>query len=330
MAETYRAFVADKAGDEVTTRIVARPLGDLPAGDLTIRVAWSDVNYKDGLATQPKSGVVRQYPLVLGIDLAGTVTESRDFRFKEGDEVIVTGFDTGVAHDGGYAEYARVPADWVLKRPEGLSLREAMAFGTAGFTAALAIRRMEENGLAPGNGPVLVTGATGGVGSMAVGMLANLGYEITGSTGKADQADYLKSIGAAAVMSREEVSAEAKPLGKTMWAGAIDQVGGATLSWVMSTMAYRGILACTGLTGGPKYTSTVLPLILRGVSVLGIDSVFCPMSERPALWQRMAGELKPKHLSDSIAHEVALDDLPAVLGEILKGKVRGRTLVRIG
>lgn len=330
MADNYRAFVVEKSGDGVTASLRERTLDDLPEGEVTIRVAWSGVNFKDGLATLAKGGVVRRYPLVIGIDLAGTVVQSRDSRFKEGDEVLVTGFDTGVAHDGGYAEMARVPAGWVVKRPHGLTLRETMALGTAGFTAALAIRRLEENGLKPDAGPVLVTGATGGVGSVAVSMLANLGFEVSASTGKADQSDYLKTLGAKAVLSREEVSAAPKPLGAATWAGAVDQVGGGTLAWVLSTMAYRGAVACTGLTGGIKYESTVLPLILRGVSVLGIDSVMCPMSERPALWERMAGELKPKHLADDIAREVGLDELPGVLAAILEGKVRGRTVVRVG
>ncbi len=329
MPESYRALVASKEDDTVSTAVTERQLADLPDGDITIRVSHSSVNFKDGLATLAKGGVVRQYPLVLGIDLAGTVAESRNGRFREGDAVLVTGFDLGVAHDGGYAQYARVPADWVVKRPDSLSARDAMAFGTAGFTAALAIRRMEENGLVPNNGPVLVTGATGGVGSLAVSMLSTLGYEVSGSTGKETEHDYLRSLGATRILSRNEVSAEGRPLAKSIWQGAVDQVGGKTLSWILSTMAYRGIVAVTGLTGGAPFNSTVLPFILRGVSLLGIDSVHCPMSERTALWERMAGPLRPPQLNDMIAQETDLDGLGDTLATILKGGVRGRTIVSL-
>jgi putative YhdH/YhfP family quinone oxidoreductase len=329
MADSYRAFVVEKDGDQVNAHLTERPLASLPEGDVTIRVAWSSVNYKDGLATLAAGGVVRNYPLVIGIDLAGTVAESADARFKPGDAVLVTGYDTGVAHDGGYAEMARVPADWVVPLPKGLSAREAMIFGTAGFTAALAIQRLEHNGVKPDSGEVLVTGATGGVGSIAVAMLAGLGYRVAASTGKESEHDYLKALGASRILSRDEVSAEARPIGKATWAGAVDQVGGSTLAWVLSTMAYRGCVACTGLTGGPRYSTTVLPLILRGVSVLGVDSVMCPMDERLALWQRMAGDLKPAHLDDMIARETDLDGLADVLKTILKGGVRGRTVVKI-
>lgn len=327
MADTFKAYRVEKDGDDVTHGLVEQAMDQLPEGEVTIRVAFSSVNYKDGLATKAKGGVVQKYPLTIGIDMAGTVTESTDGRFKEGDEVLVTGFDTGVKHDGGYAEYARVPADWVVKRPDGLTLHETMLFGTAGFTAALAIRRLEENGVTPESGPVLVTGATGGVGSMAVSMLANLGYEVAASTGKKSEHDYLNLLGASQILSREEVSEEGRPLGKATWAGAIDQVGGTTLAWLMSTMQYRGAIACTGLTGGFGYSSTVLPLLLRGVSVLGVDSVFCPMAERPALWERMAGPLKPKHLDDLIARKLPLDELPGTLSGILRGDLRGRTVV---
>lgn len=300
-----------------------------PTGEVTIRVAYSSVNYKDGLATIAKGRVARTYPLVPGIDLAGRVTESRDPRFKEGDEVLVTGYDIGVAHDGGYAEYARVKADWVVKRPEGLTLRETMALGTAGFTAGLAVQRLEDNGLATDQGPVLVTGATGGVGSTAVAMLAGLGHEVHASTGKASEADYLKRLGAAEILSRDEVSAKVRPLEKTRWAGAVDPVGGATLSWVLATTKYGGSVANCGLTGGAELNTTVMPFILRGVNLLGIDSVYCPMDRRLKVWERLASDLKPRLLSDEIAREVTLDELPKVLSTILKGGVRGRTIVRL-
>jgi len=330
MAQSYRAFVVEQAGEEVKTGVVERPLDQLAEGEVTIRVAYSSVNYKDGLATLAKGGVVRRYPLVPGIDLAGTVTHSRDPRFREGDQVLVTGYDLGVAHDGGFAEFARVPVSWAVKLPRGLSPREAMAYGTAGFTAALAIRRLEDNGLKPAGGPILVTGASGGVGSLALAMLAKLGYTVAASTGKTGEHDYLKKLGANQILSRDEVSAEGRPLGQPMWAGAIDQVGGTTLAWVLSTMAYRGLVAATGLTGGAKLPTTVLPFILRGVSLLGVDSVMCPMTERIEIWQRLAGPLKPARLGDLIAHETTLEDLPKVLASILKGGVRGRTIVKIG
>ena len=330
MTESYRALVADKHGDAVSLKVVERPPASPGEGEVTIRVAFSSVNYKDGLATVAKSGVVRSYPLVPGIDLAGTVSDSGDSRFAEGDEVLVTGFALGVAHDGGFAEVATVPADWVVARPDGLDLRDCMALGTAGFTAALAIRQLEAHGLVPGNRPVLVTGATGGVGSLAVAMLAGLGYEVAASTGKSDVHDYLHGLGATTILSRDEVSAETRPIAKETFAAAIDQVGGSTLPWLLARLEYRGAVACTGLTGGAAYSSTVLPFLLRGASILGIDSVMCPMAERPALWRRMAGELKPAGLAETIATEIGLDGLPEVLGRILKGGVRGRTVVRLG
>ena len=330
MAETYRALVSEREGDEVRLAVAERALADLPKGEVTIRVAWSGVNYKDGLASLPKGGVVRHWPHVPGIDLAGTVTESRDTRFREGDEVLVTGFDLGVSHDGGFAEFARVPAGWIVPRPDRLSLRACMAFGTAGFTAALAVRALEAHGVAPGGGgPVLVTGASGGVGSIAVAMLARLGFEVAASTGSGDRHDYLRGLGAARILDRAEVSAETRPLGKATWAGAVDQVGGATLSWLLAHMAYRGAVACTGLTGGAGYKSTVLPFLLRGAAVLGIDSVLCPITERPALWERMAGELKPEGLEDTIARDIDLDGVPAALESILAGRISGRTVVRL-
>ena len=229
-----------------------------------------------------------------------------------------------------FAEMARVPADWVVKKPDGLSLRECMLFGTAGFTAGLAVQALETHGVTPDMGPILVTGATGGVGSVAVSMLANLGFDVTASTGKAGEHAYLKSLGASEILSRDTVSAESRPLDKGQFAGAIDQVGGDTLSWLMAHMNYRGAIACTGLTGGIAFKSTVLPLLLRGVSVLGIDSVMCPMAERPPLWDRMASDLRPKHLTDEIAVETDLDGLRDVLSTILKGGVRGRTVVKLG
>ncbi len=328
MTATYRAFVVDKDGDNASLNYEQRPFPEPQDGEVVVRVAWSCVNYKDGLATLPKGGVVRAWPHVPGVDMSGVVAASRDPRFREGDSVVCTGYDFGVSHDGGFAEACCVPGDWLFHLPDGLGLRDCMAYGTAGFTAALAVQQMERNGLAPGNGEVLVTGATGGVGSMAVAMLARLGYQVAAATGKADKTPFLTDLGASAVLSRDEVSAEPRPIGKARWAGAVDQVGGRILAWTLSTMAYRGVCASTGLTGGAGLETTVFPFILRGVSLLGIDSVMCPMPEREALWGRMADDLKPRDL-EAMTTEIALDDIPATVKTILKGGVTGRTVVRL-
>lgn len=328
MTDTYRAFVVHKDDDATRLAYEERPEPEPQDGEVVVQIAWSCVNYKDGLATLPKGGVVREWPRVPGVDMSGVVAASRDQRFREGDEVVCTGYDFGVNHDGGYADKCCVPGDWLFRRPDTLSLRDCMTFGTAGFTAALAIQQMERNGLAPGNGVVLVTGASGGVGSMAVAMLARLGYRVAAATGKADAAAFLTALGAETILSREDVSEEPRPIGRARWAGAVDQVGGRVLAWTLSTMAYRGVCAATGLTGGPGLQSTVFPFILRGASLLGIDSVMCPMAERGPLWARMAGELRPADL-DSMTTEIAFDDLQATLTTILKGGVTGRTVVRL-
>ena len=330
MADTFRAFVVNKTDDGFTAGLRELSFDDLPPGDVTVRVAYSSVNYKDGLASIPNGRVAQKYPLVPGIDLAGTVTASDDDRFSVGDEVIATSYDIGVAHHGGFAELARLPADWIVKLPAGLSLREAMALGTAGFTAGLAIERLEHNGLRRENGPVLVSGATGGVGSTAVGMLSQLGYAVAASTGKADEHDYLRGLGATEILSREEVSAPSdRPLEKERWAGGIDSVGGDTLAYMIRTTKYGGSIGSVGLTGGNALRTTVFPFILRGVNLLGIDSGYAPMSVRAPLWQRLATDLKPRGLTESIAYEVGLDDLPDVLATILRGGIRGRAIVRL-
>lgn len=330
MAESFRAFVVNKSADAFTAGVQERSLADLPAGEVTIRVAYSSVNYKDGLASIADGRVLRRYPLIPGIDLAGVVMVSSDHRFAAGDEVIVTGYDLGVAHEGGFAEYARVPADWPVKLPPGLSLKEAMALGTAGFTAALAIHQLELVGLRPGNGPVLVSGATGGVGSTAVAMLAGLGYAVAASTAKAAEHDYLRGLGATEILSREEVSGQSnRPLESERWAGAIDPVGGDTLAYMLRTTKYRGAVANCGLTGGTALATTVLPFVLRGVNLLGIDSVACPRDPREGLWRRMGADLKPAALLESIAQEVTLEGLPAALATILRGDARGRYVVRL-
>ena len=328
---SYRAFVVNKTDSAFSAQITQLDEADLPEGEVTIRVHWSSVNYKDGLASISNGRVIRNYPMTPGVDLAGVVTESRDSRFKEGDEVFVTGYDVGVSHPGGFAEVARIPADWVLKIPDGLTLKETMALGTAGFTAALSIDALEKLGLRPENGPVIVTGATGGVGSTAVSMLAGLGYTVAGSTGKADEHQYLRDLGASEILSREEVSAESnRPLESERWAGAVDPVGGPTTAYLGRTMKYGGSIALSGMTGGTNIPATVYPFILRGVNLLGIESVYCPIEHRKRVWERCGADLKPKGLLDSIAHEVTLDGLPGALEDILQAKVRGRVLVNLG
>lgn len=329
MAEQFRAFVVNKTENFFTTGIQQLSFEDLPAGEITIRVAYSSVNYKDGLASIPNGKIVRSYPFVPGIDLAGTVVASEDAHFREGDEVLVTGYGLGVSHYGGFSEFARVPAEWVVPVPQGLSLIEAMAIGTAGFTAGLSILRLEENGLNPDRGPVLVTGATGGVGSTAVAMLAKLGYDVTASTGKHSEHEYLREIGAKQILNREQVTDASRPLQKELWAAAVDPVGGSTLPYLLSTTKYGGAVAVSGLTGGAEYAATVFPFILRGVSLLGIDSVNCPMDTRLKLWDRLATDMKPHNLVDTIGRIVSLEELPDVLSSILQGAVRGRTIVRL-
>jgi acrylyl-CoA reductase (NADPH) len=330
LPDRFRAFVAERAGDEVHRGLRELSPADLPEGDVTIRVAWSSVNYKDGLATVPKGRVARISPLVPGIDLAGTIVEGAAEGVGEGDEVVVHGHDLGVAHHGGYAEYARVPAAWVVPLPAGLTTRQAMALGTAGFTAALSVHRLEERGLTPGDGPVLVTGASGGVGSTAVAMLARRGYEVVAGSGKRDAHDWLRALGAAQVVGRDEVAGEdRRPLGGERWAGAVDCVGGATLAGVLRTLRYGAAVAASGNTGGAALETTVFPFILRGVALLGVDSVACPDDLRRLVWERLAGDLRPPGLDDVITREVALDGLDAALTAVLAGEARGRTVVRL-
>ena len=318
-----RAFVAEKNYDEVERGV--RDDFEPPGGDgELVHVAWSSVNYKDALATIAKGQVARISPLVPGIDLAGTVVEGPG----EGTEVLVHGYDLGVAHNGGYAEYARVPGEWVVPLPDGLSTTQAMAIGTAGFTAALAVARLERHGVQPGDGPVLVTGATGGVGSTAVSILAARGFEVTASTGK-DARGYLESLGAAEVISREDVEGDGKPLSKQRWAAAVDSVGGAVLAGLFPQIRYGGAVAATGLTAGIKVETTVMPFILRSVALLGIDSVQTAMEERAEIWRRLAGDLRPPQLDDAIAREISLDELEPALDTILKGGMTGRTVVRV-
>ncbi|GHE79336.1 alcohol dehydrogenase [Amycolatopsis deserti] len=330
MSKSFNAFVVNKSDAGFSAGVQQLTLDDLPAGNVTVRVRYSSVNYKDGLACLPESPVVTAYPMVPGIDIAGTVAESDDPRFTAGQEVVAIGRGLGTDHFGGYAEYARVSADWLEPLPEGLTAKEAMALGTAGFTAALSIQRLEDNGLRPGDGPVLVTGATGGVGSTAVNMLAGLGYEVAASTGKAEEHDYLRGLGATQLLGREDVSAASPaPVEAERWAAGIDPVGGDTLAYLLRTTRYGGTVASCGLTGGLALTTTVVPFIVRGVSLLGIDSVMCPENVRATVWRRLGTDLKPKSLAESISQEIGLDEIPEVTSRILAGAVRGRTIVRL-
>lgn len=314
----------------------ARTVGELPLdvlGDagVLVEVEYSGVNYKDGLAGSEKGRVARIDPLIPGVDLAGRVVESSSPEVRVGDEVIVHGYDLGVAHHGGYSTHARVDAGWIVPMPKGLDGRTAMLVGTAGYTAALSVIALERAGLVPGAGPVLVTGATGGVGSMAIGMLAAQGHHVVASSGKPDAADWLRALGAAEVLDRSETSAESdRPLEKERWAGAVDCVGGATLAYVLRTMRYGCSVAASGLTGGNGLPTTVLPFILRGVNLLGIDSVQTPIGLRRQVWDRIAGDLRPRWLDDTSlmgAEVVGLDDVGAQMDRVLAGGMRGRVLV---
>jgi acrylyl-CoA reductase (NADPH) len=330
MPTAFRAFVVNKTEEGFTAGFKELTLADLPQGEVLIKVAYSSVNYKDGLASIPEGRIVRTYPFVPGIDLSGIVAESSDSRFKTGDEVLATSYELGVSHYGGYSEYARVKADWVVPLPDGLTLKEAMALGTAGFTAALAIHQLEKNGLKPHNGPVLVTGASGGVGSIGINILNALGYTVAASTGKSSEHDYLRELGASEIISREETSAESnRPLEKERWAGSLDSVGGSTLAYLIRTTKYGGSIAAFGNTGGQNLNTTVFPFILRAINLLGIESVNCPMELRSQLWHRLASNYKPGHLLDRIGHEVPFEELPQALATILKGGTRGRTIIKL-
>jgi acrylyl-CoA reductase (NADPH) len=330
MAATFRAFVVNKTNDGFTAGFQELTQADLPAGEVLVRVAYSSVNYKDGLASIPDGKIVRTYPFVPGIDLAGTVVESSDPNYKEGDEVLVTGYELGVSHYGGFSEYARVKSAWLVPLPKALTLKEAMTYGTAGFTAALSVHQLEHMGLKPANGPVLITGATGGVGSIAIGILKRRGYTVVASTGKESEHEYLRQLGADDIISRAVTSAESnRPLEKEQWAGSVDAVGGSTLAYLIRTTKTGGSIAACGNTGGPNFSTTVFPFILRGVSLLGIDSVNCPMPLRRELWEHLASDYRPAALA-SIGHEMPFDELPNALATILKGGMRGRAVISIG
>jgi alcohol dehydrogenase len=327
----FKAFVIDQDDNrKVVSRMGMLGAEQLDAGEVTIRVHYSSINYKDALAATGAGKIIRRFPCVGGIDLCGEVVDSADARFAPGDKVIATSFDIGVAHHGGYAEYARVPAGWVVPLPAGLDLFEAMALGTAGFTAALGIVRMEDNGLAPANGPVIVTGATGGVGALAIDMLAQLGYHVAALTGKASETDYLKMLGAAEILLRADIDFDkVRPLEAARWAGAVDNVGGQILHWVLATMKQAGTVASIGNAASFNIDTTVFPFILRGVSLLGVDSGYMGFPTRQRVWDRLAADLKPRHLA-AITRTIAFDELPAAFDDFIHGRVKGRTVVRIG
>jgi acrylyl-CoA reductase (NADPH) len=323
----FPAFMYTNDPEAPRREVVEIGLEDLSTDGVLIEVEWSSVNYKDGLATSPKGKVARISPLIPGVDLAGTVVDSGGSRFAVGQKVIAHAYDIGVAHHGGYARYARIPTDWVLELPEGLTTRDAMVIGTGGFTSAESVMALLDRGLRPADGPVLVTGATGGVGSMAITMLAAFGFEVVASSGKKEAEDYLRSLGAAQVIDRAELSVEdPKPLGAMTFAGAVDCVGGVTLANVLKRLNYGAAVAASGLTGGAGLTTTVMPFILRGVALLGIDSVQLPMAQRVEVWRRLASDLRPAGI-DRIGHEIGLNQLDAVLTAILKGEVTGRYVV---
>lgn len=328
--EQFKALMVDKNENDFSVQVKNITLNELPKGDVLIKVSYSAINYKDGLASIPNGKIVTTYPFIPGIDLAGVVVSSQDPRFREGDEVIATSYEIGVSHYGGYSEYARIPGDWIVPLPENLTLKESMILGTAGITAALSIQRLEDNGLSPEKGKVLVTGATGGVGSLAVSMLSKRGYEVVASTGKMYEYSFLHKLGAKEIISREDVfNGKIKPLDKQIWAAAVDPVGGETLASILSKIQYNGSVAVSGLTGGGNVPTTVFPFILRGINLLGIDSVYCPMHVRQDLWNRMATDLKPSTLSETVNKEITLEELPETLPTILKGQARGRIIVKI-
>lgn len=327
MADHFQALVLESSDKNKPLSVKQLRMEDLPEGDVTIQVAYSSINYKDAMVGIQHQ-MIKKYPHIPGIDLAGTVLASDTPDFNAGDEVIVTSYFLGTGHHGGFSEIARVPKEWVVPLPEGLTLREAMILGTAGFTAALSLQRLEDNGLTPEKGPVLVAGATGGVGSIAVNMLADNGYEVIASTGKKEEETYLKTIGATQVIAREDVQrTDDQPVYKKQWAAAIDPVGGNTTSFIISSLDYGGSVATSGLTGGTEVDTNVLPVLGRAVNWLGIDSVMCPMDVRQTVWQRLASDLKPSLLEEEIVQEVKLDEVPSILETILKGQLRGRTIV---
>jgi acrylyl-CoA reductase (NADPH) len=326
----FPAYLLSKSGEVIRASVVELSDGDLPAGEVLIRVEWSAINFKDAMVTRPGNRVARLFPLVPGVELAGSVEESTSPEFSAGQRVVVQGYDLGVAHHGGFAGYARVPAEWVVPLPDALSCRSAALVGLAGFTALLSLRRLRHHGTAPHDGPVLVTGASGGVGSAAVALLSSAGYEVVASSGKTAEHDYLKALGAAEVVGRQFAEDDGRTLGPQLWSGVVDCVGGVALAQALRTVRYGGAVAASGLTGGNDLATTVYPFIVRGVSLLGVDTVEVPIEERRTLWNDMAAEFPLDRIEDMVNEEIGLDGLTAALGRVLDAAVRGRILVEPG
>ena len=329
MSKPFTAYRIHQEDGRVAARFEQMTLDDLSDGNVVIKAQYSDVNYKDALAATGAGKILRSFPLVGGIDVAGVVQESGDRRFAKGDKVLVTGCGLGEDRDGGYAEFVRCPGEYVIPMPEGFTPRKAMMIGTAGFTAALAIHRMEHNGLKPDNGPVVVTGATGGVGSLAVNMLARRSYEVVAVTGKKASQDYLKKLGASSILLRDEIDYGKRPLEKARWQGAIDNVGGEMLTWLTRTTGWWGNIASIGLAGSHELQTTVMPFILRGVNLLGINSMATPRKLRLAVWKRIATDLKPSRLNQIAAKTISFDELPGAFDDFMAGNVIGRTVIKL-
>ena len=325
--ETFKAYRVFNDG-RIRGELTEISLNDLDRGEVLLRASFSSVNYKDALAATGAGKIMRRFPMTGGIDVSGEVAASTDPRFREGDRVLVTGYGMSEDHDGGYSQWVRVPADWVVPLPSGLSLWEAMGIGTAGLTAALSVHRMEANGLRPENGPVVVTGATGGVGSLAVDVLAGMGYEVTAVTGKDEEHDFLRRLGAKSVLSRHDLRMGERPLEKALWAGAVDPVGGELLSWLTRTTLQQGSIASCGLAGGTGLNTSVMPFILRSVNLLGINTGYFSMDLRRELWERLAGDMRPRYLEE-ISQTIDMEQLPDIFGQFLQGSSKGRIVVRL-
>lgn len=324
---TFKALVTDKVGDAITSTLADFDADDLGEGDVTVAVEWSTVNYKDGLALTG-APIMRSFPMIGGIDFAGTVEASENPTFKAGDKVLLNGWGLSQTHNGGYAQKARVPADWLVPLPAAFTTREAMAIGTAGYTAMLCVLALEHGGLTPERGDILVTGANGGVGSIAIALLSKLGYRVVASTGRAEEADYLRNLGAAEIIDRAELSAPGKPLGSERWAGAVDAVGSQTLANVLAQIKYRGVVAACGRAQGPDLPSAMAPFILRNITLAGIDSVNTPREVRLEAWARLARDLDPAKLASTI-REASLAEVPGLAAAILKGQLQGRTVINL-
>ena len=327
--KTFKAFRIDSKNGRIHAGFENITLDDLTPGDVVIKSVYSGINYKDALAATGKGSILKKFPLVGGIDVAGIVESSDDARFNKGDEVLICGSELSETRDGGYAEYVRVPGDCVIPLPDGLSLFQAMAIGSAGFTAALAVNKLQLNGQSPEMGSMLVTGATGGVGSYSIDLLSGLGYEVIAVSGKQERIAYLESLGASTILSRQELNMGERALEKGLWGGAVDCVGGKLLSWLTRTVKPMGNIAVIGLTGGIEINTTVMPFILRGVSLLGINSVICPRELKAGVWQRLAFDLKPRHIDTIVSEEIPFDRMPEMFEAYIRGQVTGRTVVRI-